>query len=104
MDLTKLPRAARSAAMRGGTAGWGSVGDSRKHVRYAEPGDPKSRRRCSCGCKRRATHIGMANGVGLVTACELAVRRWVKTGHTKVPPNANSTTRNGALNRQDTCR
>ncbi len=83
MDTSKLPPAARSAAMRGGTEGWGSVGDSSAHVRYTVPVDPKSRRRCGCGCKRRATHMGMANGVGLVTACELAARRWVKTGETK---------------------
>jgi hypothetical protein len=88
MDITKLPKAARSAAMRGGTDAWGSFGSSAEHVRYAQPADPKSRRRCHCGCKRRATHMGMANGVALTTACELAVRRWVKTGHTKAPPNA----------------
>lgn len=88
MDLSKLSKTARSAAMRGGTVGWGAIGDSRKHVRYAEPVEAKSRRRCHCGCNRRATHIGMANGVGLVTVCELAVRRWIKTGHTKSTPNA----------------
>ncbi len=84
-DLTKLSKAALSAAMRGGTVAWGSIGSVAEHVRYAEPVDPKSRRRCGCGCGRRATHMGMANGVGLVMACELAARRWVKTGH-MVPP------------------
>ena len=80
MDINKMPPAARSAAMRGGTDGWGQVGSAADHVRYALPVLGRSRRRCSCGCGRRATHRGMANGVCLTTACELAIRRWVKTG------------------------
>lgn len=83
VDIANLSPKARSAAMRGGTAGWGECGDSRRHVRYAEPVLGTSRRRCHCGCKRRATHRGMANGVCLVTLCELAVQRWIKTGHAK---------------------
>lgn len=82
MDLNVMSKAARSAAMRGGTEGWGRIG-STDHVRYAEAVSPKSRHRCSCGCKMRATHVGMANGVALTTACELAIRRWIKTGDTK---------------------
>lgn len=82
MDLNGMSKVARSAAMRGGTEGWGRIG-SVDHVRYAEPVQPKSRRRCHCGCKRRATHHGMANGMALTTACELAIRRWIKTGDTK---------------------
>ena len=85
IDLTNLSKAALSAAMRGGTDAWGSVGSSAEHVRYLEPANPKSRRQCRCGCKRRASHMGMANGVGLVMACELSARRWVKTGHTAPP-------------------
>lgn len=77
--LNDLNPAARSAAMRGGTEGWGWHG-SVNHVRYAEAVESKSRRRCHCGCKRRATHRGMANGMALTTACELGIRRWVKTG------------------------
>jgi len=82
-DLSKMTPAARSAAMRGGTDGWGQVG-SVDDVRYAEPVPSTSRRRCKCGCKRRATHYGMAKGMALTTACELAVRRWIKTGETRV--------------------
>ena len=37
-----------------------------------------SRRRCGCGCGRRATHMGLANGVCMSTGCELYIRRWVK--------------------------
>jgi len=37
-----------------------------------------SRRRCDCGCNKRATHIGMANNIAMTQACELIIRRWVK--------------------------
>jgi hypothetical protein len=79
VDLSKLSPKARSAAMRGGTEGWG-VFASVNDVRYSEPVNPRSRRRCYCGCKQRATHKGMANGICLTTACELGIQRWVKTG------------------------
>lgn len=82
-DLNKLSRSALSAAMRGGTAGWGEHGSSREHIRYAELIVPKSRKKCWCGCGGKRTHAGMANGVCLTTACELGVRRWVKTGHVR---------------------
>lgn len=48
--------------------------------RYMQAVDPKSRRLCRCGCRKRATHLGMANGVALATGCELSIRRWVKFG------------------------
>ena len=91
MDWNKLLPAERSAAMRGGTDGWGQVGSSACNVRYALPVLSTSRRRCSCGCKQKATHRGMANGVCLTTACELAIRRWVKTGSLKPRSNTTST-------------
>lgn len=40
---------------------------------------PKSRRRCHCGCNRRATHMGQANGVTMVMGCELSIARWVQS-------------------------
>lgn len=55
----------------------GSVVD---HTRYMQPVNPTSRRRCMCGCKQRALHLGMANGVCLVVGCELSIRRWVRDG------------------------
>jgi len=88
MDMSKMHPAERSAAMRGGTDGWGQVGSAACNVRYALPVPGTSRRRCGCGCMSRATHRGMANGVCLTTACELSVRRWVKTGSLKPRPNA----------------
>ena len=83
MDLNKLKPKALAAAMKGGTAGWGEVASAAEHVRYAQPVLPASRRRCHCGCKRRATHFGMANGCCLVTGCELSIQRWIKTGRTR---------------------
>lgn len=81
-DLNKLSKQALSAAMRGGTAGWGQMGSSRDNVRYSEPlpKRPGRRRRCYCGCERPVTHAGMANGVALTNACELGIARWVRTG------------------------
>lgn len=79
-DLNDLSPAALSAAMRGGHAEWGRRGSSIDHIRYAQPIRATSRRRCHCGCKRRASHLGMANGVALMSGCELSVMRWVKEG------------------------
>ena len=79
-DMAKLSPSALKAAMRGGTEAWGRWASATDHVRYAEPVDSRSRRRCHCGCDRRASHRGMANGICLTTGCELRIARWVKTG------------------------
>jgi len=84
VDLNKLSKPALSAAMRGGTEGWGEMGSSTMNVRYIDLAPPRSRRRCHCGCEGRATHRGLANGVCLVSGCQMAILRWVKTGSTKV--------------------
>jgi len=44
------------------------------------PISPRSRRRCHCGCKTRASHIGMGDGVALMQGCEFYVRVWVRDG------------------------
>ena len=83
MDLAKLTPQALKAAMQGGTDGWGQWSSAADHARYSEP-IPKEywrrRRNCSCGCKKRATHNGMANGIALTDGCEFRVARWVKSG------------------------
>ncbi len=79
-DINKLTPAARSAAMRGGTDGWGQIGSATENIRYMEP--VKSRRKCPCGCGGRRTHAGMANGLCLMGGCEMHVRRWVRDGYT----------------------
>lgn len=80
-DLNKLSTAALKAAMTGGTSAWGTWGSSEAHTRYMEP-LPKTRRRrmCRCGCRKRHTHVGKANGIGLFGGCELTVARWVRSG------------------------
>lgn len=84
-DLNGLSRNALSAAMRGGTAGWGEIGSSQRHVRYSEPlpKRPGRKRKCWCGCGGPRTHTGMANGCALTSACELGIARWVRTGDVK---------------------
>jgi hypothetical protein len=57
-------------------------GSASEHKRYYLPVATKSRKKCHCGCNRRATHKGMANGVCLTTGCELYIRRWVRDGAT----------------------
>ena len=88
-DLNNLHKNALVAAMRGGTDGWGQVASAIEHVRYAQPVRPSSRRRCHCGCDQRATHLGMANGCALTTACEMAIGRWIKTGFTRARKTPN---------------
>ncbi len=80
-DLNSMSQAARSAAMRGGMEGWGAVGGV-DHIRYMEPRKKRPGRqpKCSCGCDREKTHLGLANGVCLISGCEWRVRRWVKEG------------------------
>jgi hypothetical protein len=43
-----------------------------------------SRRRCYCGCGKRATHTGLGDGLALTLGCELSIRRWVRDGHGNV--------------------
>ena len=62
------------------TSEFGKHGSAVDHRRYLQVAPPKSRRRCWCGCGKRASYVGMANGVALTMACELGIRRWVKSG------------------------
>ncbi len=59
---------------------FGTWGSAEHHQRYRQQVDASSRRRCHCGCKSRATHLGMANGVALTMGCEFFIRRWVRDG------------------------
>jgi hypothetical protein len=87
-DLNALSQAARSAAMRGGTAGWGKVGGMPEQIRYMElrPKRPGRKPKCHCGCGTPKTHLGMTNGVCLTSGCELYVRRWAKAGSARLNP------------------
>ena len=42
--------------------------------------DSRSRRRCCCGCKTRATHVGLAGGIAMMKGCEFFTRVWVRDG------------------------
>lgn len=41
---------------------------------------PNKRKKCYCGCGGRLTHIGLGDGAGMMSGCELSVRRWVRDG------------------------
>ena len=79
-DQRKASPAATKAAAVGGMDGWGQLASAETHVRYKDPIPSRSRQRCYCGCGRRATHLGKANGIALMHGCELSVTRWVKLG------------------------
>ncbi|MFC9898509.1 hypothetical protein ACFVMC_32865 [Nocardia sp. NPDC127579] len=70
------------AAATGAPATGGRVGSAESGHRTSKVMPPRyrSRRRCYCGCAGKATHTGFADGVTLVTGCELSIRRWVRTG------------------------
>ena len=80
LDLSALTPTELSAAMRGGTLNWGVHGSAAQHIRYSVLRPLCARRKCHCGCGRRATHAGMANGVCLMIGCELHVHRWARQG------------------------
>lgn len=59
---------------------WGNVFE---HARTMEPITGRGGRRLCWRCremgvKKRATHTGCANGLGMMSACEWHVRQWVK--------------------------
>lgn len=63
---------------------WGAYGDADVHERYMDVYQFQHHRRlCGCGCKTKATHVGMCNGVALTQGCELSIRRWVRDGFQK---------------------
>jgi hypothetical protein len=65
--------------MKTGMAGWGCHGSALEHGRYSEKiADRRRARRCHCGCGKKSTHLGKANGVALASGCELSIARWVK--------------------------
>lgn len=62
------------------SGGWGEVG-SADGDRYPKKITGRlGRRTCPCGCRKRSTYLGMANGVALTSGCEMYVRRWVRDG------------------------
>ncbi len=64
----------RTRAILLGQADWGRHGSASEHHRYIQP--VRTRNRCRCGCRGRVTHMGMANGVALMSGCAMSVYRW----------------------------
>jgi len=77
---------AKVRALANGQTGWGQHGSAVEHERYAAPTDPRTRRRCGC-CGQRATHVGCANGLALMSGCEMHVRRWALAAPPTDQPN-----------------
>lgn len=73
---SELSPAERKAAAKTGRSGWGSFGSVDTHALYVKPVE-KVKGRCGC-CGEPATHVGMANGVALMSGCEMQARRWAK--------------------------
>lgn len=80
VNLQKLSQPALSAAMRGGTEGWGEYGSINEHVLYAEPQNARHGHylKCRCGCGKKAKWRLMANGLCMMEGCEFSVRRSAK--------------------------
>ena len=76
MSATYDQALAKAQAQPGYDAGWASATE---HVRDCWP-SVNRRRRCNCGCGGAASWTGGANGVALMSGCELSVRRWVRYG------------------------
>ena len=57
-----------------------SVHNAETGRRTMQPVPPGTHRLCYCGCGKRASHIGMADGAGMTVGCEWSVRLWVRDG------------------------
>ena len=57
---------------------WAQTANVNIDHRYLKP-YPRMRRRCGLdGCRVRATHVGMCNGLGMTYGCEWHMRVWAK--------------------------
>ena len=53
--------------------------DAEEHLRtFKKIPVKQGRPKCCCGCDKLATHMGLANGCGMISGCELYVRRWTR--------------------------
>lgn len=78
-DLAKLSPQALRAAMRGGTAEWGSRASITEHVGYVEPQTARRHfRKCYCGCGAKAKYRAMFNGICMGEGCEMSMHRFVR--------------------------
>jgi hypothetical protein len=60
------------------SARWGSASEHQRTM-VRNPDMRRGRRWCPwCPTRNRATHVGLANGIGLMSGCEWHVRQWVK--------------------------
>lgn len=76
--MSDLDAQDKTRALLKGQTEWGRWGSATHHERYMAE-TPNKRRKCHCGCEGRITHYGAANGVTLMSGCEMSVRRWVRS-------------------------
>lgn len=69
------------AAARGADGTYGSAADAASRDFWPLPPRYRNRRRCALCGVRKATHTGGANGLAMVSGCELCIRRWVRDGY-----------------------
>ena len=81
-DRTDEDRATRKARLTS-PGGFGEVASADEHRRYVIPKPSLRRGRRWCWvptagveCRRRATHVGSANGLGMTEGCEWHMRQW----------------------------
>lgn len=73
--------ARRTQAILSSPGDWGVYGNAGEHLRYLEPAINRRRRCLACPRPRPATtHVGMCNGLALMSGCEWHVRLWVQQG------------------------
>jgi hypothetical protein len=75
--------ARRTQAILSSPGDWGVYANAGEHQRYMERVEDLRSRCAYCpkpevGMKPRATHLGMCNGLALMSGCEWHVRKWVK--------------------------
>lgn len=80
--LNDLSPSALKAAMKSGTASWGTWGSSTEHWLYVDaiPAEVIKHhwRMCNCGCRRKSRYAMKANGVALASGCELSMHKLVR--------------------------
>jgi hypothetical protein len=84
-NLNDLSPEALKAAMEGGTKDWGSWASTEHHRLYVQKNTLRRMymRKCRCGCGGRQTHGAYANGIILMSGCEMDARRWAKAANSK---------------------
>lgn len=94
-DQAVLTAEATRAAVAGKFGADGTRSGSVDGHRSVVTGPARRRRKCPCGCGTRATHIGLGDGIALMSGCQLSVHRWVRDGYDQDERGDEETTDDG---------